>query len=95
LDQAIELGVIDEVATFADLMHADFVIVSVPVDVRLLSSFEAIERFLKWVLQNYLFVGQSSQKEKFYSYASYCWNGIFGTIGSDKRLVSRKNKHYL
>jgi prephenate dehydrogenase len=32
LDQAIELGVIDEVATFADLMHADFVIVSVPVD---------------------------------------------------------------
>jgi prephenate dehydrogenase len=33
---------------------------------------------------------QSSQKEKFYSYASYCWNGIFGTIGSDKRLVSRK-----
>jgi prephenate dehydrogenase len=34
-DQAIELGVIDEVATFADLMHADFVIVSVPVDVRL------------------------------------------------------------
>jgi prephenate dehydrogenase len=35
LDQAIELGVIDEVATFADLMHADFVIVSVPVDVAL------------------------------------------------------------
>jgi prephenate dehydrogenase len=34
LDQAIELGVIDEVATFADLMHA-FVIVSVPVDVAL------------------------------------------------------------
>jgi prephenate dehydrogenase len=33
LDQAIELGVIDEMATFADLMHADFVIVSVPVDV--------------------------------------------------------------
>jgi prephenate dehydrogenase len=33
LDQAIELGVIDEV--FADLMHADFVIVSVPVDVAL------------------------------------------------------------
>jgi prephenate dehydrogenase len=43
LDQAIELGVIDEVATFADLMHADFVIVSVPVDAsRLFSSFEAI-----------------------------------------------------
>jgi prephenate dehydrogenase len=42
-DQAIELGVIDEVATFADLMHADFVIVSVPVDAsRLFSSFEAI-----------------------------------------------------
>jgi prephenate dehydrogenase len=44
LDQAIELGVIDE-ATFADLMHADFVIVSVPVDVALTvvpSSFEAI-----------------------------------------------------
>ncbi|MFV8331880.1 prephenate dehydrogenase [Flavobacterium sp. GSP14] len=35
LDQAIELGVIDEIATFADLMHADFVIVSVPVDVAL------------------------------------------------------------
>jgi prephenate dehydrogenase len=35
LDQAIELGVIDEMATFADLMHADFVIVSVPVDVAL------------------------------------------------------------
>jgi hypothetical protein len=34
-------------------------------------------------------------KEKFYSHASYCWNGIFGTIGSDKRVVSRKNKHYL
>lgn len=35
LDQAIELGVIDEMATFTDLMHADFVIVSVPVDVAL------------------------------------------------------------
>ena len=35
LEQAIELGVIDEVATFAELMHADFVIVSVPVDVAL------------------------------------------------------------
>jgi prephenate dehydrogenase len=35
LDQAIELGVIDEIATFTDLMHADFVIVSVPVDVAL------------------------------------------------------------
>nr|WP_314838354.1 prephenate dehydrogenase [uncultured Flavobacterium sp.] len=36
LDQAIELGVIDEMATFADLLHADFVIVSVPVDVALM-----------------------------------------------------------
>ncbi|QZK89437.1 prephenate dehydrogenase [Flavobacterium sp. CHNK8] len=35
LEQAIELGVIDEMATFTDLMHADFVIVSVPVDVAL------------------------------------------------------------
>jgi hypothetical protein len=32
---------------------------------------------------------QSSQKEKFYSYASYCWNGIFGTIGSDKSLFQK------
>ncbi|CAH0334683.1 Cyclohexadienyl dehydrogenase [Flavobacterium sp. CECT 9288] len=35
LDQAIELGVIDEMATFTDLIHADFVIVSVPVDIAL------------------------------------------------------------
>jgi prephenate dehydrogenase len=35
LAEAIALGVIDEVATFDDLIHADFVIVSVPVDVSL------------------------------------------------------------
>jgi prephenate dehydrogenase len=33
---------------------------------------------------------QSSQKEKFYSYASYCWNGIFGTIAAIKGLFQGK-----
>jgi len=35
LQQAIELGVIDTAGNFDDLIHADFVIVSVPVDVAL------------------------------------------------------------
>ncbi len=35
LQQAIDLGVVDAGATFDDLIHADFVIVSVPVDVAL------------------------------------------------------------
>jgi prephenate dehydrogenase len=77
-------------------MHADFVIVSVPVDVahgcaQVLEAIGEQTIVLKWVLQNYLFVKvlPTIQKEKFYSYASYCWN-VFGTIGSDKRLVSRK-----
>ena len=35
LQEAIKLGIIDEVAVFEDLVHADFVILSVPVDVSL------------------------------------------------------------
>lgn len=35
LQEALKLGIIDEVAVFEDLVHADFVILSVPVDVAL------------------------------------------------------------
>jgi prephenate dehydrogenase len=35
LQEAISLGVVDEAAVFEDLAHADFVIVSVPVDIAL------------------------------------------------------------
>lgn len=35
LQEAIKLGIIDEVAVFDDLVHADFVILAVPVDVSL------------------------------------------------------------
>ena len=35
LEEAIALGVVDQAATFEDLAQADFVIVSVPVDIAL------------------------------------------------------------
>jgi prephenate dehydrogenase len=35
LQEAINLGVVDAGATYEDLIHADFVIVSVPVDILL------------------------------------------------------------
>jgi prephenate dehydrogenase len=66
LDQAIELGVIDEMATFADLMHADFVIGSCRCSAHGCAK-EAIGEqtiVLRWVLQNCLFVSIANHPKR-------------------------------
>ncbi len=59
IEKAIELGVVDQKATFEDLEKADVVIISIPVDVQL----EVIPKVLDLVSDNTLVMDVGSTKE--------------------------------
>ncbi len=50
LQEAINLGVVEAGATYEDLIHADFVIVSVPVDIALSSFAKGVGCLLEKIL---------------------------------------------
>ena len=80
LAEAIALGVVDAGATFEDLIDADFVIVSVPVDVAL----SVLPKVLDAIGENTIVFEVGSTKTP-----------ICEAVANHKRIVSRQNQHHL